>query len=117
VKDTAYSGNDIPGAPSHHASVELKYWNPSGFSIAPSFEIVPKSYFVDSRNTTKNDAWSTVGLRAEWASPTTGFTAFVAGQNLLNRKYSASVQVDNAAGNYFEPSDTRSFYAGLRWSR
>jgi hypothetical protein len=25
--------------------------------------------------------------------------------------------VDNAAGKYFEPSDGRAFYAGLRWSR
>ena len=31
--------------------------------------------------------------------------------------YSGSVQVDNAAGNYFEPADPRSFYAGLRWQR
>jgi iron complex outermembrane receptor protein len=117
VKDSVYTGNDLPGAPAHHASVELKYWNPSGFSIVPSFEIVPKSYFVDSNNTTKNNAWNTLGLRAEWSSQTTGLTAFAAGQNLLNRRYSASVQVDNAAGNYYEPSDARSFYAGLRWSR
>jgi hypothetical protein len=26
------------------------------------------------------------------------------------------VQVDNAAGKYFEPADGRSFYAGLRWT-
>jgi hypothetical protein len=26
------------------------------------------------------------------------------------------VQVDNAAGKYYEPADGRSFYAGLRWS-
>jgi len=117
VKDSVYRGNDLPGAPAHHASVELKYWNPSGFSIVPSFETVPKSYFVDSRNTAKNAAWNSLGLRAEWSSQTTGLTAFAAGQNLLNRRYSASVQVDNAAGNYYEPSDARSFYAGLRWSR
>ena len=117
VEDSLYGGNDIPGAPNHHASIELKYWHPSGFSIAPTFELVPRSYFVDSRNTVRNDAWNTVGMRAEWASQTTGLTAFVAGQNLTNRRYSASVQVDNAAGNYYEPADARSFYAGLRWQR
>ena len=117
VEDFSYTGNDIPGAPKHHASVELKYWHPSGFSIAPSFEIVPQSYFVNSANTVRNDAWSTVGFRAEWASSTTGITAFVAGQNLANRRYSGSVQVDNAAGMYYEPADARSFYAGLRWQR
>jgi iron complex outermembrane receptor protein len=117
VDDSSYTGNDIPGAPKHHASVELKYWHPSGFSLAPSFEIVPESYFVNSANTVRNDAWNTVGFRAEWASSTTGITAFVAGQNLANRRYSGSVQVDNAAGMYYEPADARSFYAGLRWQR
>lgn len=43
-------------------------------------------------------------------------TLFAAGQNLTNRNFSQSVQVDNAAGNFFEPADGRSFYAGLRWS-
>ena len=117
VEDSAFAGKQIPGAPNHHASIELKYWHPSGFSIAPTFEMVPKSYFLDSRNTVRNDAWNTVGLRAEWTSQITELTAFVAGQNLTNRRYSASVQVDNAAGNYYEPADARSFYAGLRWQR
>ena len=115
VEDSAYEGNDIPGAPRHHAMLELKYWHPSGFSVAPTFEIVPASYYVDSRNTVKNDAWNSIGVRAEWASSTNGLTIFAAGQNLANRRYSASVQVDNAAGNYYEPADARSFYAGLRW--
>ena len=117
VDDSAFDGNDIPGAPRHHGSMELKYWHPSGFSIAPSLEIVPQGYFVDSGNTVRNNSWSTIGFRAEWASPTSGLTLFVAGQNLADRNYSGSVQVDNAAGNYFEPADARSFYAGLRWQR
>jgi hypothetical protein len=28
---------------------------------------------------------------------------------------SLSVQVDNAAGRYYEPSDRRAFYVGMRW--
>ena len=115
VQDSVYEGNEIPGAPRHHASLEIKYWNPAGFSIAPSVEVVPRAYYVDSRNTVKNDAWSTIGVRAEWSSPSSGLSVFVAGQNLLNRRYSASVQVDNATGNYYEPADARSFYGGLRW--
>jgi iron complex outermembrane receptor protein len=117
VDDSTYGDNVIPGAPAHHATVELKYWHPSGFSIAPTFEIVPDSYFVNSPNTAKNKAWNTLGLRAEYVSASSGFTLFAAAQNLTNRGYSASVQVDNAAGNYYEPADARSFYAGLRWQR
>jgi outer membrane receptor protein involved in Fe transport len=42
---------------------------------------------------------------------------FVAGQNLTNTRYSASVQVDNADGGSFEPADGRAFYLGFRWNR
>jgi iron complex outermembrane recepter protein len=117
VKDAAYGGNDIPGAPAHHVNAELRYAHPSGFSIAPRIEWVPRSYFVDSDNTVTNNAWAALGLRAEWAVAGAGVTAFVEGRNLLDERYSASVQVDNAAGRFYEPADRRAVYAGLRWSR
>jgi hypothetical protein len=44
-------------------------------------------------------------------------TVFAAGQNLTDERRSPSVQVDNAAGRFFEPMDGRSFYFGLRWGR
>jgi len=115
VSDPNYEGNDIPGAPSQVMSTELKYTHPSGFSLAPSVEWIPQSYFLDSQNTIKNDGWTNLSLRAEWATQY-GMTLFAAGQNLADRRFSQSVQVDNAAGKYFEPADGRSFYAGLRWS-
>jgi iron complex outermembrane recepter protein len=96
-------------------TTELKYTHPSGFSLAPSVEWIPQSYFVDSQNTVKNDGWTNLSLRADWTTQY-GMTLFAAGQNLANRRFSQSVQVDNAAGKYFEPADARSFYAGLRWS-
>jgi hypothetical protein len=58
-----------------------------------------------------------VGLRAEWNVARAGLTEFVAGQNVGNRHYSGSVQVDNAAGKFFETADGRTFYGGLRWAR
>jgi iron complex outermembrane receptor protein len=115
VSDPSYEGNDIPGAPHHVLTTEVKYTHPSGFSLAPSVEWVPQSYFVDSQNTVKNDGWTNLSIRADWATQY-GVTLFAAGQNLANRRFSQSVQVDNAAGKYYEPADGRSFYAGLRWS-
>jgi iron complex outermembrane receptor protein len=117
VADPTYGNNDIPGAPAHHVNAELKYEHPAGFSLAPRFEWVPRSYFVNSDNTTKNDAWTTLGVRAEWALARVGVTAFVEGRNLLDERYSGSVQVDNAGGRVYEPSDRRALYAGVRWSR
>ena len=100
----------------HHVTAELKYSHPSGLSLAPTGEWVPESYYLDSQNTAKNGSWSTAGLRAEWLIARAGLTAFAEGRNLFDRKYSASVQVDNAAGKYYEPADGRSFYGGLRWT-
>ena len=113
--DPAYGGNDIPGAPRHVVSSEIKYIHPAGFSFAPGMEWVPQSYFVDSPNTVRNDGWLTLSLRTEYVT-TLGITAFAAGQNLTDRRFSQSVQVDNAAGRWFEPSDGRAFYAGFRWT-
>ncbi|HJP85361.1 MAG TPA: TonB-dependent receptor [Gemmatimonadaceae bacterium] len=115
VEDPNYEGNDIPGAPRHVLSTEIKYTHPSGFSLAPSVEWIPQSYFLDSPNTVRNDGWTNLSLRAEWNTQY-GVNLFAAGQNLTNRRFSQSVQVDNAAGRYYEPADGRSFYAGLRWS-
>ena len=117
VEDGAFDGNDIPGAPSHMINSEIKYVHPSGISLAPSFEWAPQSYFVNSDNTTSNDGWINLGLRAEWVLEQQGLTIFAAGQNLTDERRSPSVQVDNAAGRFFEPMDGRSFYFGVRWGR
>jgi iron complex outermembrane receptor protein len=115
VDDANYQGNDIPGAPPQVLSSEIRYTHPSGFSLAPSVEWIPQSYFLDSPNTVRNNGWTNISLRAEWNTQY-GVSLFAAGQNLANRRFSQSVQVDNAAGKYYEPADARSFYAGLRWS-
>jgi iron complex outermembrane recepter protein len=117
LDDPDFEGNDIPGAPAHHLQAELQYRHPSGFSLTPKAEWVPAPYFINSANTASNEGWATLGLRAEYDFDRLGLTAFAAGENLTNTRYSASVQVDNAAGRSFEPADGRGFYLGLRWSR
>ena len=93
----------------------MSYTHPAGFTLTPSLEWVPESYFVNSANTDRNLGWATLGLRAEWLWPRTGLAVFAAAQNLTNHLYSASVQVDNDAGRYYEPADRRSVYAGVRF--
>ncbi len=117
LDDPEFEGNEIPGAPEHHLQAEVRYSHSSGFSLAPKVEWVPASYFIDSRNTASNEGWATLGLRAEYVLDRLGLTAFAAGENLTDTRYSASVQVDNAAGRSFEPADKRAFYIGLRWNR
>jgi iron complex outermembrane receptor protein len=117
VTDPEFAGHDIPGAPSHYLTASAEYIHPSGLTLKPVIEWVPRSYFVNSANTAKNDAWASLALRVEYAVPGQGVTVFASGQNLTNAHYSQSVQVDNAAGKYYEPADARGFSVGLRWSR
>jgi iron complex outermembrane receptor protein len=117
VDDPDYEGNEIPGAPEHHIQSEVRYDHPSGFSLAPRVEWVPASYFINSANDASNSSWATFGLRAEYDIERLGLAVFAAGENLTDRRYSGSVQVDNAAGRSFEPADGRSFYIGFRWNR
>lgn len=117
VDDPDYEGNAIPGAPRHSVTAEIKYTHPSGFSLAPTVEWIPLSYFLNSANTVKNEGWSSLGFRADWTVERWGVTAFVAGSNLADRRFSQSAQVDNAAGRCYEPGDRRAFYSGLRWTR
>jgi iron complex outermembrane receptor protein len=78
-------------------------------------EWVPSSYFVDSENTIRNDGWTVFGVRAELLVPRVKSTLFVEARNLTDERYSPSVQVDDAAGRFFNPADGRSLYVGARW--
>ncbi|MGH7659116.1 MAG: TonB-dependent receptor domain-containing protein, partial [Gemmatimonadales bacterium] len=117
VEDSTFEGNDIPGAPHHQLSAELRYSHPSGFSLGPIIEWVPGTYFVDSGNTTTNRGWFLLSARADWDIGSTGLSAFLQARNLTDTNRATSVQVDNANGRYYEPVDGRSIYAGLRFSR
>lgn len=117
VRDSLFDGNRIPGAPEHLLNAEVRYVHPSGLTVAPTIEWAPQSYFLNSENTEKNQGWVNLGLKAEYAIQSAGLTVFASVQNLTDARRSPSVQVDNAAGKYFEPMDGRSFYLGVRWGR
>jgi iron complex outermembrane receptor protein len=50
VDDVNFGNNDLPGAPRHLTRAELRWEHGSGFSMAPSVDVVPSSYFVNSEN-------------------------------------------------------------------
>jgi iron complex outermembrane receptor protein len=68
---------------------------------------------VDSANTTRNDQYAVVNLKAGYDWEKLGL--YLEAANLANRQYSASVQVDNVLGRYIEPANGRSVYGGIRW--
>jgi iron complex outermembrane receptor protein len=113
VRDADFDGNFLAGAPRHLTRSELRYSHPSGFWLAPAVDWSPATYFMDSANTARNDKYAVLNLKAGFDRGR--WELFVEGGNLTNRRYSASVQVDNALGRFFEPADGRSVYGGIRF--
>ncbi|MGH7638960.1 MAG: TonB-dependent receptor domain-containing protein, partial [Gemmatimonadaceae bacterium] len=117
VNDPQFRDNDLPGAPSHYLAAEATWTHRAGLSLTPTIEWSPSRYHVNSANSDTNEPWAALGARVDWSVERAGATVFLHARNLTDARYSASVQVDNAVGRYFEPADSRSFYVGMRWSR
>lgn len=113
VGDPTYGDNHLPGAPRHLLRTELRYDHPRGFWISPNLDWSPATYFVDSANTTSNDQYAVLNLKAGYDRRK--WSLYFEAANLTDRRYSASVQVDNAIARFFEPANARSLYGGIRW--
>ncbi|HKR11650.1 MAG TPA: TonB-dependent receptor [Pyrinomonadaceae bacterium] len=113
VDDPTYFNNYLPGAPCHIVRSELRYDHPRGFWVAPNVDWSPATYFMDSANTAQNDKYAVLNVRAGFDRPR--WSIFFEAQNLTDRLYSPAVQVDNEAGNFFEPANGRSASVGFRY--
>src|SRR5258706_4981359 len=111
--ESAFSGNFLPGQPRHLLRAELPYQHPCGFWASPILDWSPAEYFADSANTAPNDAYAVLGLKAGYDWRPLGL--FFEANNLANKLYSASVQVDSGNLRFYERANGRSFYGGARW--
>jgi iron complex outermembrane recepter protein len=115
--DAVFGNNLLPGAPRHYLRAELTYKHPSGLYFGPNLEWVPESYFVDSANTLKTEAYALWGLKAgyddgEW------FSAYIEGRNLGNTKYIASASIIDRANPtlpLFEPGTGLAVFGGVKF--
>ncbi|HEX6693245.1 MAG TPA: TonB-dependent receptor [Longimicrobiales bacterium] len=115
MRDSAYAGNKLPGAPDHTLDAELTYRHPTGLILRPNVQWVTGDYWVNSANTVNNNGWLVFSGRAEMLIPTLQAKLFVEARNITDRVYAAAVTVDDAAGRSFLPADRRSIYAGVQW--
>jgi iron complex outermembrane receptor protein len=113
VDDPEFGDNDLPGAPEHAVYSELRWQHPSGWWIAPNLDASLSPYPVDSANTTENERFVVLGLKA--GLPLGRVELSFEASNLSDEDYSGSVQVDNALGRYLEPGNGRALYVGLGW--
>jgi iron complex outermembrane receptor protein len=112
--DPSYGNNWLPGQPRHLVRSELRYEHPAGFWLAPNLDWSPETYFVDSANTATNFSYAVMNVKAGYDLHALSF--FVEAANLVDKNYSASVQVDAADLRFYEPANRRSAFGGVRWS-
>ena len=122
------AGNKIPGIPQSFTFADIS-WKGNGFATdgtKPSalgtqagleFTQAGRLYANDI-NTVSADGYNTLNLRAShgWKWGTASLTAYARIDNLTDERYTGSVIVNQAVGQFFEPAPGRNWTAGLRLS-
>lgn len=118
--DSRYGNNQLPGVPPHYLRAELLYKQPGGMYAGPNVEWMPKSYFADNANQIKVDPYALVNFKIGYDNQKTGWSGYLEGRNLLNRRYIANAAIAGTAdvsAALFNPGSGRSVYGGVqfRW--
>ncbi|MGI9077218.1 MAG: TonB-dependent receptor family protein [Gemmatimonadaceae bacterium] len=113
VDSVTYDGNRLPGAPRQQFQAYAT-WNRLGWFVSAD-GVIASSMFVDDANSTRSAGYEVLNLRVggravfglAWLSPVIGM------QNVFDRHYVPSVNINAAGGKFFEPAAGRVVYAGL----
>ncbi|WP_438481944.1 TonB-dependent receptor family protein [Oleiharenicola lentus] len=109
--DPVYGRNRIGGLPVHNYEADLRWSHASGVSVGASLQRSFGDYFGDHANTLKVDAYSLVGLHAEYRGPN-GLRVFVEMRNLTDRNYVSMAKPIGDARTVDEDEELRIFAPG-----
>lgn len=117
--DSRYGDKRLPGVPMHQVRAELVYKHPSGFYAGPNVEWV-KGLYADNDNQLRTPSYTLLNLRTGFVGPRSGWSVYLEGRNLLDRRYISSTVVAGTAtptSALFNPGTGRAIYAGgqFRW--
>jgi len=120
------AGNQIPGIPRHRVE-GVATWRRRSLEGGPEALVEVRAVHqgpvpVDDRNTDAAEAYTLMDLRVGLGDLRRGrvaLSSYGGVSNVLDRRYTASVAVNAAAGRFFEPGPGRGVYVGLRaaWVR
>lgn len=120
--DPTFGNNKLAGVPTQYLRAELLLKDPSGYYAGPNVEWMPKSYYADNSNTTSVDPYSLLNFKLGFGNigygKNAGWSGYVEGRNLLDKRYIATVDVAKsatAADAIFHPGFGRSVRAGLQY--
>jgi len=116
--DAVYGNRHLAGIPPHLLRAELQWQATPWIKVSPSIDWQPSRTWVDHANTVAADGFALLNLTLDGALGG-GWSWFVEGRNLTDRRYTATTAVQANArgldGAYYFPGDGRAFYAGLNW--
>ncbi|MCB1601111.1 MAG: TonB-dependent receptor [Xanthomonadales bacterium] len=109
------AGQRLPGVPARSANLVLVYQAQDDLGASLEWQAVSATPASD-RNQDRVPGYAVGSLSLQWLAPPARwgqprFTLRV--DNLLDRRYSASVIVNEAFGRYFEPAPGRSLWLGV----
>ncbi len=114
-EDPEIDGNQIPGIPEHRVYGHLR-WMPSSWWFGIDFEYVDE-IFTNDLNTVSTDPYLLldveVGHRGLPFTESMIVQPFVKIDNVTNRRYSSSVNINANGGRYFEPGAGITVNAGF----
>ncbi len=114
--DPVFGNRRLPILPPHVVGLGLAYAAPTGLSGAVFAQIVPTGGYVDYAQTLQAGGYAVLGARASTFHR--GFTLFVEGRNLTNRRYASTViAAQNNVGGQdrpaFAPGEGRAIFGGI----
>lgn len=113
--DPAFGDNELAGLPEHLLRAGLSFTTGGGWYLEPNVEWVPEDFFVDHANTLAAPGYSLANLRLGRRADA-GWTLFVEGRNLADRRFVATTGVLPDAGGrdqaVFFPGDGRAVFVG-----
>jgi iron complex outermembrane receptor protein len=113
VGTTVFDGHRIPGLPMQRAQASATLSHRALFAVVEGE--VASSAFVDDANSARAPGYEVMHVRAGTDRLARTPFSLVAGlQNVFNRHYSASLNVNAAGGKFFEPAPGRTFYMGAK---
>ncbi|MFN8343664.1 MAG: TonB-dependent receptor [Spirosomataceae bacterium] len=110
-----FDGNVLPGIPKHAAQAELRYFMQAGLFAIAQVRHASQLYADDANAVTAN-GYTVLNLRLG-GQKTWGkmhIEPFVGVNNLMDVLYFQNVQINASANRYFEPSQGRFWFGGLK---
>ena len=111
-----FTGNRLPGVPTHSAFGELRYQSRIGVFGAIESQYVGR-FFTNDVNLFNNSPYSVTNLRFGYKQPEgkgkLRFEPFVGVNNIFDRNYSAFAIINDAARRFFNPLPGINVYGGF----